>query len=318
VNDFEVVLVSYRSRHHVEELLQIWPDDLPVAVVDNSADSDGISTLVAQRPSLRYLDGGGQGFARAANLGAFSSAHDYVVFVNPDSRPTVAQLEALVAGLAADPGAAAHAGTLTGSDGALEIGTGGWEPSVLRTAVHATGLHKRFPHSGLFAKPEPGEQVSVDWACGACLAVRTDQFRSLGGFDETFFVYAEDISFGRRVRAAGLRSVLRSDIVVPHGAGSSGAPSSEMLRIRGASFAHYVLRYHPSVSGALMRLLFTMGGVVRAVIQRVRGNVPEARLNLALAAGVVTRRAYVGRREVARSRFEETGVRDSNRGLAAG
>jgi len=295
VNDFEVVLVSYRSRHHVEELLQIWPDDLPVAVVDNSADSDGISTLVAQRPSLRYLDGGGQGFARA-----------------------VAQLEALVAGLAADPGAAAHAGTLTGSDGALEIGTGGWEPSVLRTAVHATGLHKRFPHSGLFAKPEPGEQVSVDWACGACLAVRTDQFRSLGGFDETFFVYAEDISFGRRVRAAGLRSVLRSDIVVPHGAGSSGAPSSEMLRIRGASFAHYVLRYHPSVSGALMRLLFTMGGVVRAVIQRVRGNVPEARLNLALAAGVVTRRAYVGRREVARSRFEETGVRDSNRGLAAG
>ena len=48
------------------------------------------------------------------------------------------------------------------------------------------------------------------------------------------------------------------------------------------------------------------GGVGRALVQRVRGDMPKARLNLALATGVMTRRAYVGRREVARSRFEET------------
>jgi GT2 family glycosyltransferase len=97
--------------------------------------------------------------------------------------------------------------------------------------MHASGLHKRFRTAGLFAQPQLGEQVDVGWVCGACVAVRREQFCSLGGFDEAFFVYAEDIAFGRRVRAAGLRSVLRDDVVVPHGAGSSGAPSLETLRL---------------------------------------------------------------------------------------
>ena len=49
-------------------------------------------------PNVRYLSGGGQGFARAANLGAFTSEKPYVVFVNPDCRPSPEQLLALVRG----------------------------------------------------------------------------------------------------------------------------------------------------------------------------------------------------------------------------
>jgi GT2 family glycosyltransferase len=305
----EVVLVAYRSRDHVAELLRSWPDELAVTVVENSNNADGVAELVRQRPGARYVDGGGQGFARGANRGAQAAERDYLVFVNPDTRPTADQLVALVEGLATDRTAAAHAASVAGGDGEIEMGTGGWEPSVGRTAAHAAGLHKWLRTGGLFAQPRLGEQVDVDWVCGACLAVRREQFLALGGFDDTFFVYAEDIAFGRRVRQAGLRSVLRPDVVVPHSAGSSGAPSLEMLRMRGASFAGYTRRYAPPFSAAVMRGLFAAGALLRAAAQALRLDLGGARLNVALASGVLTQRAYVGSVEVARTRFREMSAR---------
>jgi GT2 family glycosyltransferase len=304
--DAEVVLVSYRSRGHVEALLSSWPDELRVVLVDNSKNADGIRELEDGRPSLRYVDGHGQGFSRSANLGARTADATYVLFVNPDSRPSAAQLAALVEGLSDDPLAAAHAGTPTDQEGKAEVGSGGWEPSLRRVFVYSSALHKLARRSGFFAQPEADEQLDVDWVCGACMAVRRTQFLSLGGFDEAFYVYAEDMSFGRRARRAGLRSVLRTDVMVLHGAGSSGAPSLEMLRLRGASFAGYVLRYHPRVQSTSMRAVFAGGAFLRAGLQLLRGDQAGARTNVALGVGTVTRRAYVGGSEVARSRFDET------------
>ncbi|GAB47738.1 glycosyltransferase [Mobilicoccus pelagius] len=302
---FEVVLVTYRSRAHVEELVGRWGTEVPVALVDNGSGVDGLIEWAAQRPQVRYLDGGGVGFARAANIGAFSSEAEFVVFVNPDSRPTVADLRALVEGLAADPVSASHAATMAGADGDVEIGVAGWEPDVWRTTAYAAGLHKRWPRAGVYAKPEIGERLAVDWTTGACMAVRTVQFRRLGGFDESFFVYSEDMSFGRRAREAGLRQVLRPDVVVAHGAGSSGAPSAEMMRLKGASFRNYVHRYHPGVPAAVMSGTLAAGYLARSAQKRLTGG-EMAPLFLAQAAGLLTGRASVGGREVARARMEET------------
>jgi N-acetylglucosaminyl-diphospho-decaprenol L-rhamnosyltransferase len=301
----EVVLVTYRSRRHVEELLAGWPADLRVTVVDNSADVDGVSDAVARRPGTRYVDGGGQGFARGANLGAQQVDLPFVVFVNPDCRPSADDLAALVSGLAADPTAITHAATMTGADGRVESGVGGWEPGPARVLAHVTGLHRLLPRSGLYARPRRGEHCAVDWVTGACMAVRTEQFRDLGGFDETFYVYTEDVSLGRRGRELGLRSVLREDVVVRHGSGSSGAPALEMLRLRGASFAGYATRYHPRTA-VVVRALMVLGSALRAGVALVRRDRGGARAQLAYLRGLVTRRAYVGGTEVAARRYAET------------
>jgi GT2 family glycosyltransferase len=304
--DIEVVIVSYRSRNHVADLLASWPSDLAVTIVDNSCNSDGIRDLAAMSTTVRYVDGGGQGFARAANLGARYATAEFVVFVNPDSRPTAEQLRALVSGLRSDTSAATHAGSPMVPSGELEIGAGGWEPSIRRVLVYSSGLERFLPHGGFFARPAPKERICVDWVCGACMAVPRQQFIAMGGFDEAFFVYAEDMSFGRRARSMGLHSVLRTDITVPHNAGGSGAPSAEMLRLRGASFAGYVMRYHGLAPGLIMRGILAAGALGRGGLQMLMGNRAGARLNLALVKGTITRRAYVAGVEVARSRFIET------------
>jgi GT2 family glycosyltransferase len=308
ISDFEVVLVSYKSRHHVEELLRSWPGDVSVAVVDNSANVDGIVELAAGLPNVRHLSGGGQGFGRAANLGAFTSEKPYVVFVNPDCRPTVEQLISLVDGVGADETTVCHAATPISPEGVIEIGVGGWEPSVRRTLVHAAGLHFLFPRLGLFSRPRLHERVDVDWVTGTCMAVRRVPFVELGGFDEAFFVYCEDVAFGHRARQQGWRTVLREDILVPHGSGSSGAPSAEMRRLQGASFAVYTDRYSgPAPRAAAIRTIYVLGFAWRLAVHTVSGHRVQAAAARAIIKGMVTRRAFVNGVEVAQARAAEVG-----------
>lgn len=300
----EAVIVAYRSRDHVAALLQQWPSTLSVVVVDNSQNVDGLAHLVAEYPHARYLDGGGQGFARSANLGVSAGEREVLVFVNPDCRPTAHDLAALVSGVLDDPRALAHAATMVDDEGAVQVGVGGWEPSVRRLVVHALGLGRSWPRAGLFARPRPGEHCAVDWATGACMAVRRQTFARVGGFDDTFFVYAEDVSFGRRGRQLGLVPVLREDVQVAHSASSSGAPSREMLRLRGASFAGYLHRYHRS-KAPILRSLMVVGAVLRGARALLRRERVYAGLEAAFIRGMVTRRAYVGNDEVAAARYRE-------------
>lgn len=306
LDDLEVVLVSYKSRHHVETLISSWPSELAVVVVDNSADVDGIVELVAGHPQARYVSGGGQGFGRAANLGAAVSERPYVVFVNPDTRPTPENLLDLVRGLAADRDALAHAATPIDPDGVIELGAGGWKPTIPRAFVHAVGLHKIFRHSGLFAHPRLEEHLDIDWVTGACMAVDRVRFRELGGFDETFFVYCEDTALGLLAARRGWSTRLREDVVVVHGSGTSGAPSSEMRRLQGASYAIFLRRYAKNPAQAtVISTLYVLGQAGKMAVLAATGRRERMSATRAVIRGMLTRRAFVGGTEVAHARALE-------------
>jgi N-acetylglucosaminyl-diphospho-decaprenol L-rhamnosyltransferase len=294
--DFELIAVSYLSTENLQQLLAPLPEDVSIVVVDNARNTDGARQLVARRPHGRYVDsGGGKGYAKAANLGVRSSTYEYLIFVNPDSRPTIEVFDALVAQLRSDSRLGAVSALMVGSDDRAEIGVGGWEPSVIRAAVHAAGLHKRFPRWGLWARPEPGERIDLDWVSGACMAVRRQTLLDLGGFDERYFVYNEDMTFGRSLRQAGYRQELRTDLLVPHAAGSSGGDaagssgggSTNMARLRGASIVDYVRRYNSAGAALAIRLLLLIGTAVRIAQSAARRDAPRAAMFRSYAKGLI-------------------------------
>lgn len=294
----EVVVVAYRSRAQVEQLIAGLPPGAPLVVVDNADGADGLRELLSSRPGSRYLTGGGVGFARAANLGARSSTADVLVFVNPDTRPTAGDLAALVEDVVVDPTCAASAGTGVDAAGRGRIGGAGWEPTPLRALVHGLGLHKAFPRAGVYATPVVGRALDVDWVSGAVMAVRRQTFLDLGCFDESFYVYCEDIALGRAARQRGLHEKLRTDVPIVGASGGSGAPSSEMMRLRGAALVQYVRGRRSPPSALAVRAAVTVGYALRTVQRLVLRDRALAAQHWAYTLGALTGTASVAGRRV--------------------
>jgi N-acetylglucosaminyl-diphospho-decaprenol L-rhamnosyltransferase len=286
-SDYELVAVSYHSGDNLRQLLGGLPDDIPVAIVDNARNADSVRELTEVRRNGRYVDsGGGKGYAKAANLGARTSTYDYLVFINPDSRPTAEVFGELVAELRGDPRLGAVSALLVEPSGRPEIGVGGWEPSISRAAVHAAGLHKLFPRRGIWARPKATEGIELDWLTGACMAVRRQTFLELGGFDERYFVYNEDMTFGRALRHSDYRQSLRTDLLVPHTGGGSGG-STNMARLRGASFVDYVRRHNSPFAAEMMRLSLLLGTWLRMCQRGLRRDRVGARMFWSYGVGLL-------------------------------
>lgn len=281
--DYELLVVTYKSRGQLEQMLATVPHDLPLAIVDNARGVDHVEELLNGRSHARYLDSGGDaGFARAANLAARTSSHPFLVFGSPDSRPDVAVCAALVAQLDGHPAVGSCAAGTVDADGRLEF-AGGWEPTLGRLLVQAVGLHHLFPKAGVWYRPRPGEVTELEWLAGESLTVRREEFLALGGWDERYFLYSEDMGLGRRMREAGLKQLLRTDLAVTHLSAGSGAPSAFMLRHRGASMTAY-LRDHNGATLALLMQAVVVGGALgrlgKSLLTRRHDRVAEYRAYL--------------------------------------
>lgn len=270
---YELLLVTYHSRDLVEEFLRLTPDDVPLVVVDNAQGLDGMEELLRDRPRTRYLHGEARGYGAAANLGVRTSEYEYIVSANPDSTPSMGQLDAMVGELERDETLGLVTLTSVLPDGTIELGVAGWEPTAVRALVHAVGVHKLLPERGLWARPRPGQEISVDWIGGACQAFRRGVFLELGGYDESYFLYSEDVELGRRLREAGYRQkvLTGAEHLVRHlGAGSGGAKTT-MLRMRGAMQMKYLRRHNPVATSAGIRAVLTAGYAGRYLLARLRG-----------------------------------------------
>jgi len=288
---YEVVLVTYHSRQQLEGLLDNVRDDQRMVVVDNASGADGVRDLLRSFESGRWIDGKNVGFARAANLGARSSSAEYIVFANPDSRPTPEVWQSLIDDLAANPQLGSVAASTINSAGQIEVGVGGWEPTLSRSWINAVGLHRLWPTAGVYAQPRKGEDISLEWLTGACLAVRRDQFIDLGGFDERYFVYNEDMAFGRTLRDAGLTQRLRTDLLVPHATGGSGGGGLKMPQQRGASMAMYLIDHNNGLAAWGMRAAFVSGMIPRIAVSLLKGRKTIARQHVAYIKGILTKRS---------------------------
>ena len=152
--------------------------------------------------------------------------------------------------------------------------------------MHAVGLHKIFPSAGLFARPEVGSRTNLDWLSGACIAVPRQKLLDLGGWDESFFVYCDDVTLGRTIREAGLRESLRTDVPVLHTGAGSGESRTRMLKLRGAAIVKYTRRHNNRLDVNGIRLALTAGYAARVPWCLLRGDKVLAWEHLAFINGM--------------------------------
>ena len=205
-----VVIVNYGHWEETARLVrQIRQSEssragtIEVVVVDNHSPPHPWMRRLRRWPgvSLRRW-GRNRGFARAANEGCRLSQGDWVLLLNPDVTLEADFLEGVLA-LAdqlsrEDPRAGIVGFHLRNPDGSLQLSAGPY-PTLAGTLA-GLALPRARRKYRVF---RPRRRGRVPWVTGCCLLVRQECLRRLGGFDEDFFLYYEDVDFCRRARAEG-------------------------------------------------------------------------------------------------------------------
>jgi N-acetylglucosaminyl-diphospho-decaprenol L-rhamnosyltransferase len=173
-----------------------------VVVVDNDADPVPLQEWGAARPGVRVLSfARNRGFARAVNEGCQYSRGPWLLLLNPDVSVPDEFLDHVTAAVErraeADPNAGVVGFELRHADGSRQPSAGPF-PTFANVVAGLVRSRKsrRCRGGGRHA-------ASVPWVTGCCLAVRRACWKELGGFDEDFFLYYEDVDLCRRAREAG-------------------------------------------------------------------------------------------------------------------
>lgn len=228
-----VVTVTFSPGPHLERFLASLSlaTERPVSVLlaDNGS-TDGTPAEALERyPNVRLFDTGANlGYGTAVNravrhLCDSGGVDDWLIVANPDVQWGPGSIDALLEAAARWPHAGALGPLIRDPDGSV-YPSARHLPSLVRGGMHAVvgPFWKRNPWTAAYRQErlEPSERP-VGWLSGSCLLLRRSAFDQVGGFDERYFMYMEDVDLGDRLGKAGWLSIY--------------VPTAEVLHHRGHS-----------------------------------------------------------------------------------
>ncbi|MGN7970583.1 glycosyltransferase family 2 protein [Microbacterium sp. 22296] len=231
-----IIVVTYNSLGVIGSCLDALtrdgepPADTEVIVVDNLSTDDTVAVLREGHPWVRVIENDSNaGFSRAVNLGADHAAGRHLLLLNPDARISAEGVARLSRLLDSDPSIGAASPVLENEGEEVVILAAGHAPTVTRMFLHQSGLSRlgrrwsALEGHYLFAADVREGVRDVDWVSGGCLMVPRDVWRRAGGLTDRWFMYAEDVEFCLRLRAAGLRVIVDAGERAHHALGGSSS-----------------------------------------------------------------------------------------------
>jgi len=247
------------------------PGSVDLVLVDNGTDHVR-SRAVAQAHGARLLvPGTNLGYGAAANLGAQGGEEPWLVVCNTDLVWPPGSLDQLLAVADEHPEAGSLGPALLNPDGSV-YPSGRELPSLTQGAGHALfgRVWPRNPWTRAYQARQQtaGRQRAAGWLSGACLLLRREAFEAVGGFDEGYFMFFEDVDLGERLGRAGWTNLYLPQVAVMHIGGTSWRerPAS-MIRAHHASAYRYLARRYDRWYQAPVRLTVRAGLAVRRTIE---------------------------------------------------
>ena len=210
-----VIIVSYKVRYYIEQCLNSVLRSVPdaqILVVDNKSDDGSVEYLRERFPKADIIANDfNAGFGKANNLALDRAEGRYVLFLNPDTVVAERTIPGCIEYMDAHPEAGAVGVRMQYGNGRFALESRRSLPTPSVSFWHMTGLGKLFPKSRVFAKYhrtylDKDSECPIDVVSGAYMFVRKEALDKVGGFDEDFFMYGEDIDLSYRILKAGYQN----------------------------------------------------------------------------------------------------------------
>ena len=272
----DVVVVTYSPGETLPRFLDTLAGatarSTRVVMADNGS-TDGVPEAAAAHGRANLLPSGANlGYGAAANRGAATGSAAWVVVANPDVEWAPGALDELLAAGARHPRAGALGPLIHDPDGRLYPSARA-QPSLGRGIGHALvgWAWPRNPWTRAYRQEsEAVLERETGWLSGSCLLLRREAFEAVGGFDEGYFMFFEDLDLGDRLAVAGWSSVYVPDARVTHVGGHTWrADPAPMLRAHHLSARRYVSRRWSGPAWLPLRAAVRVGLALRFRLARV-------------------------------------------------
>ncbi|MFH1010248.1 MAG: glycosyltransferase family 2 protein [bacterium] len=318
-SSLSVVIVSYNTRDFLRRCLaalrqRAGEGPLDIVVVDNASTDGSVPMLQSEFPEVRLLAlPENLGFAQANNRAMQELNCAEVLFLNPDTIITEGAIAKLRRSLSAHPKAAvvgaqliSHSGhSLPSSFAFPSLWREFWNflpelKGLFRIRALASAFSKIFPQLWRGSYRTDSQARQVDSVAGACMLVRTDAFRKVGGFCGEFFLYHEEMEFCYRLRRSGWEVWLESQArVVHYESQSSGMrhfrlPPMPVLGYRLTGMDYFWSVHRSGLPYALWRFMGQVLLGLRAALCTVSGLVAKGEKRKRLFAGAKEIRKVIG------------------------
>jgi GT2 family glycosyltransferase len=238
-----IVIVNYNTRQLLDDCLasilaaEAPSGGLEIIVVDN-ASGDGSQAMVHEKyPAVQLIASEvNRGFSAANNLGVAVANGRTILFLNSDTRVDANALAEPVEYLLANPKVGALTVRLIYPTGERDPDNHRGFPTPWNAICHFSGLSKLFPENPRFngyfqSYADMSQTHPVDVIAGSYMLMPMSLCRELGGWDETYFFYGEDIDFCYRIRQAGYQIIYYPHVEVLHYKGASSGLRKESAQI---------------------------------------------------------------------------------------
>lgn len=276
--NISIIIVSYNVKYFLEQCLcsvkkalgysdklSMTPQMLKITgewnaeifVVDNNSSDGTVQYLQSSFPFVQFISNKeNTGFARANNQALKMSSGQIILFLNPDTIIPENFFSKCIPYIEMNTGIGALGVQMIDGRGKFLKESKRGFPTVWASFCKLSGLTAMLPHSKIFAKYYLGHldrnsSHEVEVLPGACMLIRKEVLDKAGGFDERFFMYAEDIDLSYRIRQAGYINYYLAEVSIIHFKGESTIRDTRYVKLFYKAMVQFVQKHYRDTKGRM-------------------------------------------------------------------
>jgi len=275
--DISVIIVNYKVKEYIVNLLNSLEKaredySIEVFVVDNDSGDNSVEYLKERYPEVNYIQNTtNYGFGRANNQAIEKAEGRYTLLINPDTLVSEDTLEVLVNHMEKNPRCGAAGCKILNPDGSFAPESRRSVPTIRSAAFKVFGLTNLFPKSKYFGEYYLGwmdedTPSKIPVLSGSFMFFRTKVLKELGGFDERFFMYGEDIDLCYRLNQTGYHIDYVPDTSIIHYKGeSTKKDDTRYIKLFNKALYQFFDKHYTHRYSTLFRFLIYLAILLRGI-----------------------------------------------------